>query len=337
LKRLLAFICAWWLFAASAAQASDAPKILLVQSPNAQSQLAMRLHAEFTNLGIAVVEVPDDAGVDAARFLTDAATREHAFAAIRVVTDAGGVTVWVSDRLTDKTLVRSLPASRADVGGEVVALEVVELLRASLLELNLPEPSRQPSPPEVAALIRPAEAAPLPSRPSRFRAELAPMILAGPGGVGPTGHASVGLRYAWSGRLSSRLFVVLPIVPGNVSGPEGRAEVGVALAGAGLDVSLTQPSSDWIMTTGAAISGAWIRTAGTTESNLLERTDTVYAALPALTAALHRRLGTRASLGLEVLSGVSFPRPVIVFGERQTAHWGRPLLGASLALDLALD
>jgi len=181
LQRLLAFVCILWSFAASTARASDPPKILLMQSPNAQSQLALRLHAEFTNLGIAVVEVPDDAGADAARSLNDAATREHAFAAIRVVTDAGGVTVWVADRLTDKILVRSLPASRADVGGEVVALEVVELLRASLLELNLPAPSRQPSPPEVAALIRPAEAAPPPSRPSRFRAELAPMILAAHG------------------------------------------------------------------------------------------------------------------------------------------------------------
>jgi hypothetical protein len=322
---------------ASFAHAGDAPKILLLQSPNAESQLARRLHAEFTNLGIAVVEVPDEAGDDAPRFLVDAATRERAFAAIRVVSDAGGVTVWVADRLTDKILVRSLPASRADVGGEVVALEVVELLRASLLELNLPEPSRRPSPPEVAALIAPAEAPPAPSRPSRFHAELAPTVLACPGGIGPTGHANVGLRYQWTPRLSSRLFVILPVVPGTVRGPEGHAEVAVALAGAALEVTLTPPSSDWLFSTGAALSAAWIRTAGTTESALAERTDSVYTAVPALVAALHRRLSTRATLGLEVMSGVSLPRPVILFGERQTAHWGRPLVGASLVLALALD
>jgi hypothetical protein len=299
--------------------------------------MARRLHAEFTNLGIAVVEVPDDAGDDNGRFLVDAATRERAFAAIRVVSDAGGITVWVADRLTDKILVRSLPASRAGVGGEVVALEVVELLRASLLELNLPEPRRKPSPPEVAALIAPAETAAPPPAPSRFQAELAPTVLACPGGIGPTGHASVALRYKWSPRFSSRLFVTLPVVSGEVRGPEGHAEVAVALAGAAFDVTLTPPSSDWLVSTGAAISGAWIRTAGTTESALAERTDSVYAAVPAIVAALHRRLSTRASLGLELMSGVSLPRPVILFGDRQTAHWGRPLVGASLALALALD
>jgi hypothetical protein len=333
---LCALACAAWLCAASNARSGDPPKVLLVQAANGESQMARRLHAEFMNLGIAVVEIPDESGDDVARFLSEAALRERAFAAIRVTSDAGGTTVWVADRLTDKILVRALPASRADVGDEVVALEVVELLRASLLELNLPEPSRKPSPPEVAALIGPVDAPP-PAGPSRLHAVLAPTVLGGPGGVGPTGHATVGLRYQWSPMLSSRAFVVLPVVPGTVRGPEGHAEVDVAMTGAALDVALTPSSSDWLVSTGAALNVAWIRTVGTTESALLERTDSVFAVVPALVLALHRHLSTRASLGIEALSGVSVPRPVIVFGDRSVAHWGRPLLGASLALELALD
>jgi hypothetical protein len=300
--------------------------------------MVRRLHAEFTNLGIAVLEVPDETTDDAGAFLTEAARREGAFAAVRIVSDGRATTVWVADRLTDKILVRALPASRTGVvGGEVVALEVVELLRASLLELNVPEPSRPSSPPEVAALLAPAEAAPRAERPSRFHAQIAPTVLVAPGGVGPTGHASVGLRYQWTPRLSSRAFVVLPVVAGNVRGPGGRAEVGVGLAGMGLDLALTHPASDWMLLVGGAVAAARIRTVGTSESLLLERADTVYSVVPALLATIQRRLSGRASLGFEVMSGISVPRPIILFGERETAHWGRPLVGASLTLDLALD
>jgi len=42
-------------------------------------------------------------------------------------------------------------------------------------------------------------------------------------------------------------------------------------------------------------------------------------------------------LGLRLFGGMSFPRAVIMFGDRRVAHWGRPLTGASLTLDLALD
>jgi hypothetical protein len=145
------------------------------------------------------------------------------------------------------------------------------------------------------------------------------------------------MRYRWTPRVSSRAFLVLPVVQGSVYGPEGRAEVGVALAGVGCDVALTRPSSDWIVAVGGAVAIAQIRTVGTSESALLERVDTVYAALPAAVATLERRLSQRASIGLHILGGASFPRPVILFAEREVAHWGRPVIGASLALDLALD
>jgi len=141
--------------AVSIACAGARPRVLLVRSTGAEPQLAHRLQAEFTNLGIDVIEAPDEAGPDPAAMLTEAAKREQAFAAVRVVSDVGGVTVWVADRLTNKTLVRTLTARTGPIGGEVVALEVVELLRASLLELKVVEPSQAAPPSEVSSLLGP--------------------------------------------------------------------------------------------------------------------------------------------------------------------------------------
>jgi len=334
---LVALACAVWFCLPCIAQAADPPRILLFRSSNAEPQMARRLHAEFTSLGISVVETADDVGDDPATFLSQAAAREHAFAAILVISDERGVTVWVADRLTDKILLRTLQRSRTEVSGEVLALEVVELLRASLLELNLPDVDRPPARPEVEALLVRPETRPAAEPSPHVAAEISGIVLAGPGGVSPTGHASVGIRYRWTPRISSRAFLVLPVVPGSVRGQEGRAEVGVALAGVGLDIALTRRSSNWTIAVGGAVAMAQLRTVGTSESALLERVDTVYAAVPAAVATLERRLSQRASIGLRFLTGASFPRPVILFADREVAHWGRPLVGASLALDIALD
>jgi hypothetical protein len=324
----------------SDAEAETRPRILLLRPASAEPQMARRLQVEFTNLGIAVIEAPDELGPDPTGSLNEAARREGAFAAVRVVSGAGEVTVWVADRITNKTLVRTLTPGRGEVGGEVVALEVVELLRASLLELKIPEPSRQPPSPEVGALFTRVEAGETPPttrRPARLHADLGPTVLVDPGGVGPSGHAEIGLRYTWWDRWSSRAFVVLPVTRGTVRGPEGRAEVSVGLLGIELDFALTQPSSDWVLRAGPAVGLAQIRTAGSTSSSLLERADTVYTALPLVATSLERRLSARVGLGLRLFGGMSFPRAAIFFGDRQVAHWGRPLTGASLTLDLALD
>jgi hypothetical protein len=210
-------------------------------------------------------------------------------------------------------------------------------LRASLLELNLPEPRSQPSRPEVRALLAPAEPATPREPASRLHAEIAPTVFAGPGGVGPTGHAMVGLRYVWNRRLSSRAFVALPVVPAHVRGGEGEAEVDIGLAGAGLEVSLLDPTSGWALYVGGALAIARLRTEGTSQSTLLGRVDTVYAGVPALVASVHRHVVGPASVGLGLIGGVSVPRPVILFADRRAADWGRPLVGAALTIDLALE
>jgi hypothetical protein len=339
---LAAFVCiVWCCLPAPPARADAPPRILLLRPPSTEAQLSRRLQAEFTNLGITVVEVADESDDDPTRFLVESAARERAFAAIRVVSNAGGVTVWVADRLTNKILVRTLAPSSSAVGSEVVALEVVELLRASLLELSV-SPKTRPAPPaDVGGLLdaRREERAPPPVQPpsSRVHAEIAPTALLTPGGVGPSGHAELGFRYGWTPRVSSRAFVLLPVVPGEVNGAEGSAEVSVGLAGLGLDFAVTEPSSPWTLLVGPAVAAAQIRTVGKSASELLEGTSTVYAAVPLLATRFERRVFGRVAIGGQMFAGMSVPRPVILFGNREAAHWGRPLIGAALILDFLLD
>ncbi len=333
----VALACFAWSMVVSTAHAEEVPTILFLRSPEVEPRIVHRLRAEFSNLGIAVVEAPDEPTDDPSGGLFEAAGRARAFAAIRIVVSDRDTTVWIADRTTNKTLVRTLPPSSNPHQSEVVALEVVELLRASVLELNLPEAARErPPAPQIEALLPLVERS-RPAPPPRTRAELAPTILLSPGGMGPTGQAGLGLRYAWTPALSTRGFLLLPVIPGVVSGAEGNAEIDAGLVGLDLQFEWAPTAGHWQLITGVGIAAAAIRVAGTTRSSLLAQVETVYAAVPIVEAALRVDFGSRFGAGARLLGGMSAPRPLILFGDRRVAYWGHPLLGAAATLDVNLD
>ena len=61
------------------------------------------------------------------------------------------VRIWLSDAVTQKQVVRTLEIPPEGFAEDVLALEIVELLRASLLELRLKKNSPPPSPPSPIA------------------------------------------------------------------------------------------------------------------------------------------------------------------------------------------
>jgi hypothetical protein len=141
--------------------------------------------------------------------------------------------VWVSDRLTGKTLVRRVDVndvSRARAP-TVLAVRTVELLRASLLEATeepeatkaTPEtPRRRPVPKDVVRWMTPK---PTPIPPSAFvRAEIGAALLVGfPGS--PPAYAPV-IRLGYGGESwSVRLGIVAPAVGAEVKAAAGSASV----------------------------------------------------------------------------------------------------------------
>jgi hypothetical protein len=101
--------------------------------------------AEFASLGFGVKVVDGSTAGEAERRieLEKIAADQDAVCALRIIRSpegaGGGVDLWIADRVTGKTTFRHLSVEGESEGeaASVIALRVVELLRASLLELKI--------------------------------------------------------------------------------------------------------------------------------------------------------------------------------------------------------
>lgn len=153
----------------SASAAAAAPSRLVVVQiagePRLVGDATRRLRAELTASGFEVITVDGKPGASLREAVEDAHLSPVATLAI-VSTDRGAaIDVWVADHLTGKTLVRRIDVQRREAS--VLAIQAVELLRASLLEADHPpeETAISRLPDDLARWARPARAEPPPSLP----------------------------------------------------------------------------------------------------------------------------------------------------------------------------
>ena len=106
---LLALALALWP-AAAAAERSRVVVLRRPDAPPAVQDAIRRTEAELAAEGFAVVAQAAPVDGDLRNALAAAAHRAEAVAAIAVIPGEGGATadVWVSDRVTDKTVIRTL-------------------------------------------------------------------------------------------------------------------------------------------------------------------------------------------------------------------------------------
>ena len=324
-------LCVFVVTAARLAQGESPTRIVVVSSPSTEPTMLRRLRAELAGLGFLVVDV--ESMTDATpESLADTAREQHAFAAIRVVSARGGVTVWIADLVTGKTVLRTLAGSESDVSGEVVALRAVELLRASLMELTLWRGPNGEAPPELRAIIPESATAAAPTEPDRVLLQIAPGALLD-GGTGWTGQIDVGARFRALESFGIRAFAFFPVFSESLRKEEGEANVSAALAGLGLDVDLTRATSDWKVRLGVSAALSYLRVEAIANTAYVARTETFYTGAPLLQSSVTYRLTPKLGLALGLYAGVSVPRPVIYFADRRVAAWGRPLMGGSLGIE----
>lgn len=180
------------------------PRVAIVRDPTPSAEreaFENQLKSELAAAGFEVVSVSGHA--NSAEELEAIAARESSVAAIRLDKPAGNVSarLWVTERVTGKTLLRTVrPEAVSPDAPGIIALRAVELLRASLLELNESHPPRGsvPATPAVRAWVRaatPAQpAAPVAPQPA-WAIAAGPGLLVSPGGV----PASLGpfLGFVW--------------------------------------------------------------------------------------------------------------------------------------------
>jgi hypothetical protein len=161
-RRLFAALLAIALFGPAEARAAPS-RVLVVRPANADvavEEALLRLHAELSAAGFDVIEMDAVPGKDARAQVEGARLEPRPFATIALAGTGAAADVWVADHLSGKTLVR-----RVDAGApRSLAIHAVELLRASLLEIQ-PRPPPAPMPADVAQWMNagPSPPTPLPA------------------------------------------------------------------------------------------------------------------------------------------------------------------------------
>ena len=201
---------------AAAEAVSAAPRVAIVRDPEPTAEreaFENQLRSELAAAGFEVVTVRESA--DSPEALETIASREGSVAAIRLDRPAGSVSarLWVTERVTGKTLLRTVrPEAVSPEAPGIIALRAVELLRASLLELNEAHPPRGsvPAPASVRSWVAPAAPAPAARRPAgkepaSWSIYIGPTLLGSPGGIPASFAPSVAFGWRPAPHWSSEL------------------------------------------------------------------------------------------------------------------------------------
>ena len=318
---------------------ADVARTVLVVRGEASQSLYDHVRNEIGMLGwrvTSVEELPEGSSLE------QAARAARGSAALQLA--RGRVELWIADRDTGETALFETLAVSESEHEDVMALRVVEVLRARLLRLGFVVETAAPTQqsPEHSAQRRPSE----PTTPSAVLAadekgqEPAPPELwigasavAGlkTGRLGPTLHGQLGVRWflsSWS--LAVDAFV--PVTSSQVSAPAGEADVLIGLAAATGDYAF-DVASDAKALVGATAAAVFMRSGGLAREGFEGRVDWVVVGAAMGHLGWWHRLGSSLALRLDARVGAAIPRPVVKLDDRVEGWWGRPVAMAGVGLE----
>jgi hypothetical protein len=325
---------------------AEASHVLLVRQKGADvivDRAEVRLAAELRAAGFEVDE-RTAGGDDDARKLVEQPGEAGAFATVLLQRAPAGAStdVWVADHVTHKTVVRRIDArGKGDAADRALALKVVELMRASLVEaMVMPPPADAPPPaavakppPDVARWTREAVREPEPElRP--FRLSLGAAGTFGGPGVGVALAPELHVAWRPSSSWSVGVLAAGPALGAKASGSEGTADVRqeLAMIEGTYEVPLAPPLRAFV----AADVGAFhMQTTGTASAPYTSTTAEAWSALFGAGLGLSLTIAGPASLVLDAHELFAAPRPVIAFASDRVATVMSP--GTLVALSLSVE
>jgi hypothetical protein len=354
------------LLSLDAAAAPGPSRVLIVREHGADpviDRAEVRLAAELRAAGFEVEERVVEGDADA-RQLVEEPGVVGPFATV-LLRRAGGraaTDVWVADHVTHKTVVRRFGAQAGEGSDRALALRVVELMRASLVEpLVLPAPEAEPnalspgaataSPSGPAAPAQPAPAAPPadvlrwtreairePTAPSSPRLGFAigvAGLIAGPD-VGPA--AGPALRVTWrpAPAWTLGLFGASTSFGGDIAArPEGSASTrqDLGLLEFGWEYTATATLHVQFCVGGGAYH---VVAAGDANAGFVGLHVDTWTGLGAAGMGLRWRMSPAASLVIDARELLALPRPIVEFANERVAAAMHPgtLAAVSLSVDL---
>lgn len=321
-------------------------RVLVVRERSADAvveRAEVRLTAELRAAGFEVDERVAEGDVDA-RKLVEQPEDGGAFATVLLQRAAAGAStdVWVADHVTHKTVVRRMEAhGEGDAADRSLALRIVELMRASLVEaLVLPAPAAAPAaaplPPPPADVARwTREALQPPPSPAPLRLSLGAAAALGGPAVGIA--VAPELRVAWRPTVAWSLGVLAagPAFGARASGSEGSAEIRqeLALIELAYELRVATPLRAFL----AAGAGAYHLVAtGNANASFTSGQGDAWAALFGVGLGVSLDLAGPASVVLDAHELLAAPQPIVAFATDHVATVMSPgtLVSLSLAVEL---
>lgn len=297
-----------------------------------------RAKTELEALGLEVLFLDSKAtGEQDRRAELEAMARERrAACALRIIRPprgkGGGIELWVSDRITHKTVFRHLGGGKVTAeSASITALRTVEILRASLIELKLV--GRRPPAVVVPPVIARVADESIQERGHLIGLRLGPAGSWSRGGTG--GRGGTGLAISWSPRphLGFEIDGLLSFLGEPVDDQSSSALFYFAALRAWalweiVDRGLLRPACG----IGGGILIPWSR--GDQSTVFDSVTDTTITAYLGGTASLALALSRLLWLRFGGRAGVSLPEVTVSFGQQAIVRFGQPLLEGYVDLEL---
>lgn len=323
-------------------QAEGASSVVLAcerEGDGALVRVERRVSAELRAAGFVVEGRDADAAFDARRAIAggepvdspQGAERPFAAVLLRRAPAGTAAEVWVTDRVTGRALAHRFDADRSEASEGLLAMRVVELMRAGLTDPPPPRPT--PSRP-VVPQAAPTPAPPAPRKPASVELGAGLAALYGPDfnvAWGPMLHASI----APCTTCRVRLLAAGPTYGANAEAREGKATLRQELA---IAEATFEPFGGFLARPfiGAGVGAYHLQARGEAGAPFVGAHDSAWSALAAVTAGARLRLTPSLSASLGARAFVPFPRPVLDFAGNHAAAAGRPSWLFTLSLDANL-
>lgn len=340
--RLAAACCA--LAGAPGLAHAERPSIVLLGSAGS---LSSQIEAELSSLGFLVQTREAGSSVETPRQLQAAAREAGAEAAVSVQPSALGVEVWLVDRVTGKTLSREFVPSQPGLEQErVIAVRVVELLRASLLELQLPSgvEGEVPATAELQALVGlPAASVALQAQePQRGAAPGYGVLRVHAGwGLGSsiaatqvTPLGAFGVHWQPTQHVAVGLAAFIPLATADVSGPEGSVRIATGQVQAGPRIYPLASGGSVRPFVDLGLSLLWFEIDATrAESPFVAASERLVTAGANAGFGCDWQLSSHFSLYSTLGASVAAAKPVVEFVGRDVLTLARPLAFWTLGVE----
>lgn len=317
------------------ASARSGSSLVVLVASDPAGPIAKALERDLQGLGLGVLVLSATPENSAGRASLERTARSlGAIAAVRLVPEGDGTEVWVVDRVTNKTVIRELaPTDGSLAAPDEIALGVIELLRASLMELHVPgAPAGEVAPSVSVRKLSLVTAAP--RRAPYFSLSGGAAVDLGLRSLGPSLHAFSAAWARLDGCFGLRAFASVPISPERASFAEGNVEMAATLAGFGPTCSFSGPNALLIPRVGLGLVAARLHTEGRASAGFRNNSERVWLGGGYALLGVGLKLVDQVRLNLDLTAIALLTPAVITANERSVGAWGAPGGLASLGLEV---